>query len=109
MSKAKAQFNKFLDDIKPHTKEYAQFWMDMFKELGFDVSDNKNTYNILFEATYNRPDGTTGNYTVYTRPTWCQGITIYGGVRDGKHKNIKCLSETGVFRFCKDNNVGNLK
>jgi hypothetical protein len=104
MTKAKAQFRKFWDDIKPHSMEYVEFWIEMFKELGFDVTNVDGTHNISFTAKYTRPDGTIGNYYVFSRPTWCQGISIKGGVNP-----VKCLSETGLIKFCKINNVGKLK
>jgi len=103
MMKAKEVYNKFWEDTKPNRDAYSQFWKDLFTSLGFAVSTGSSGYAHWFDVTYTK-NGVTNSYSVMCAPSQMQGIWI----SNNKNLRQKCITETGVFKFCKKYNVGDL-
>jgi hypothetical protein len=103
MMNAKEVYNKFWDDTKPNRDAYSQFWKDLFTSLGFAITNSSSSYAHWFDVTYTK-NGVSNSYSVMCAPIRGQGIWI----SDNFNMRQKCITETGVFKFCKKYNVGDL-
>lgn len=103
MMKAKEVYNKFWDDTKPNRDAYSQFWKDLFTSLGFAITTSSSGLAHWWDITYTK-NGVTNSYSVKCAPLHGQGIWI----SDDFNIRQKCITETGVFKFCKKYNVGDL-
>lgn len=107
MKTLKESYEVYLDGEERLAEEYARNWKNIFASYGFTIID---TIKYRFSMKFNSK-----KFDVYFCPARYQGVKIeYQTPKMGvpyltfEFEWTKCMSESGVIKFMKKYQVGNL-